>query len=118
MNSSPKRGDIVRIRFDPTEESEQAGDRPALVISPDLINYRAPIVLVAPLTTRKTENVYPFEAIIEASDGGISQRSKVMLLHLRGVDKTRIIGSYGTVSEATMVHVEAALKIATGITKV
>ena len=113
---SLKRGDVVRVRFDPTEGSEQAGERPALVLSPDLINERAPVVLVAPFTTRKTERVYAFEALVEPPDGGLTQRSKVMLLHLRGVDKTRITGRYGALSEETMRSVEEALRIVTGLT--
>ena len=104
--SSPKRGDILRIRFDPTEGSEQAGERPALVLSPYLINERAPIILVAPLTTRKMDRVYAFEAVIEPPDGGLLQRSKVMLMHVRGIDKARIIGTYGVLSEEAMGRVD------------
>ncbi len=113
---SPKRGDILRIRFDPSEGSEQAGERPVLVISPDLINERAPIILVAPLTTRKTECVYAFEALIEPPEGGLSQRSKVMLLHIRGVDRARITGVYGTLSPETLQSVDVAIRIAVGLT--
>jgi mRNA interferase MazF len=116
--SSPKRGEVLRIRFDPTEGSEQAGERPALVLSPDLINERAPIILVAPLTTRKTERVYAFEALLEPPEGGLPQRSKVMLLHVRGIDKARITGSYGILSAEAMERVEEALRIATGLTAI
>ena len=38
----PQRGDIVRVRLDPTVGAEQAGERPALVISPDVINEYSP----------------------------------------------------------------------------
>lgn len=114
-NYSVKRGDVLRIRFDPSEGSEQAGERPALVISPDIINERAPIILVAPLTTRKTERVYPFEALIEPPEGGLSQRSKVMPLHIRGVDRVRITGVYGTLSPSTMQSVDEAIRIAVGL---
>ena len=40
MASMPslKHGNIVRVRLDPVERSEQIGERPALVISPDVIN--------------------------------------------------------------------------------
>src|SRR5438132_13402 len=58
---SLKRGDIVRVRLDPVEGSEQAGERPALVISPDVINEHSPVILIAALTSQKTERVYPFE---------------------------------------------------------
>jgi mRNA interferase MazF len=114
---SPKRGDIVRVRLDPVEGSEQAGQRPALVISPDAINEHGPIILIASLTSQKTAKVYPFEAVIEPPEGGLTRRSKVMLMHLRSVDKRRLTGSYGSVSEETMKRVETALKVATGLTK-
>jgi mRNA interferase MazF len=64
LNISPKRGEILRVRFDPIEGSEQAGERPALVLSSNLINEHAPVILVAPLTTRKTDRVYAFEALV------------------------------------------------------
>ena len=110
-----RRGDVVRVRFDPTEGAEQAGERPALVISPDLINERSPVILVASLTSRKTERVYSFEVLIEPPEGGLSLRSKALLLQLRSIDKTRITGQYGSVSADTMRRVDDALKIAVGL---
>lgn len=113
----PKRGEVVRVRLDPAVGSEQAGERPALVISPDLINQHSPVVLLAALTSQKTERVYPFEVLIEPPEGGLKLRSKVLLMQLRSVDKGRLSGRYGEVSEATMQRVEDALKIATGLVK-
>ena len=110
----PRRGDIVRVRLDPTVGSEQAGERPALVISPDLINEYSPVILIASITSQKTDRVYPFEAVIEPPDGGLTLRSKVLMMHLRSVDKLRLAGCYGRISETTMQRVENALKVATG----
>lgn len=115
---SPKRGDIVRVRLDPVEGSEQAGERPALVLSPDVINEHCPVVLIASITGQKTERVYPFEVLIDPPEGGLTRRSKVLLMHLRSVDKRRLTGHYGMVSNGTMRRVEDALKIATGLTKI
>lgn len=56
---SPRRGDVVRVRLDPIEGSEQGGERPALVLSPDLINEHSPVVLIAAITSQKTDRVYP-----------------------------------------------------------
>ena len=117
MADSPRRGDIVRVRLDPVEGSEQGGDRPGLVISPDLINQHSPVILVAAITSKKTEKVYPFEALIEASPDGLPQRSKVLLMQLRSLDKRRIAGHYGRVEPATLERVDAALRIATGLTR-
>jgi mRNA interferase MazF len=74
------------------------------------------VVLVAAITSRKTERVFAFEALIEPTDGGLPLRSKVMLMHTRSIDKQRIVGSYGSVSAETMRRVEDALRIATGLT--
>ena len=111
-----RRGDIVRVRFDPVEGSEQGGERPALILSPDLINERSPVVLIVPLTSKKTERVYPFETLIEAGEGGLTQRSKALLLHVRGMDRWRIVGVYGRIEGETMRRVEEALHIAAGLT--
>lgn len=108
----------MRVRLDPVVGSEQAGDRPALVISPDFINEKSPIVLIAAITSQKTQRVYPFEVVVEPPEGGLRLRSKVMLMHVRSVDKRRLIGRYAAVGAETMTRVEAALKIATGLTPV
>jgi mRNA interferase MazF len=105
------------VRLDPVEGSEQAGERPALVMSPDVINQNSPVILIASLTSRKTERVYPFEALIEPPEGGLTHRSKVLLMHLRSVDKRRLTGFYGSISGETMQRVEEALKVATGLTR-
>ena len=117
MALTPDRGEVVRVRLDPVVGSEQAGERPALVISPDLINERSPVILIAAITSQKTERIYPFEALLDPPDGGLAVRSKVMLMHMRSVDKERLIGRYGKVSEKTMQRVEDALKIAAGLTR-
>ena len=117
METTPRRGQIVRCGLDPVTGSEQAGERPVLVLSPDYINERSPVVLVAALTTRKTERVYPFEALIEPPDGGISVRSKVSLMQLRSVDKSRITYTYGMVSQGAMREVDAALEVAVGLVR-
>ena len=106
----PKRGDIVRVRLDPVEGS-------ALVLSPDFINERSPVILIASITSQKTERVYPFETLLEPPEGGLRYRSKVLLMHVRSIDKRRLAGHYGTVTAETMLRVEAALKVATGLTR-
>jgi mRNA interferase MazF len=111
----PSRGDVVRVRLDPVEGSEQAGERPALVLSPDVINEHCPVILIASLTSQKTAKVYPYEVLIEPPEGGLRLPSKVLLMHLRSIDKRRLTGRYGTISAVTLRRVEEALKIATGL---
>src|SRR5262249_13804265 len=114
---SPSRGDVVRVRLDPTEGSEQSGERPALVVSPDVINQHCPVILIASITSQKADKIYPYEVLIEPPEGGLTRRSKVLLMHLRSVEKRRLIGRCGAVSDATMSRVEEALRVATGLTE-
>ncbi len=48
----PKKGDVVWIDFNPQSGREQAGRRPALVISSTMYNRRVRLALVCPITTK------------------------------------------------------------------
>lgn len=56
---APERGDVVWLEFNPQAGSEQAGRRPALVVSPRAYNRKVGLALVCPITSRIKG--YPFE---------------------------------------------------------
>jgi mRNA interferase MazF len=58
----PERGDIVWINFTPQAGQEQAGKRPALVISPSIYNKKVRLAVFSPITSQIKG--YPFEVII------------------------------------------------------
>ncbi len=58
----PDRGDLVWLEFDPQTGHEQAGRRPAFVVSPRLYNQRAGLAVVCPITTKAKG--YPFEIVV------------------------------------------------------
>jgi mRNA interferase MazF len=58
----PERGDIVWLDFDPRTGHEQAGRRPALVVSPRSYNQKVGLALYCPITSRVKG--YPFEVIL------------------------------------------------------
>ena len=58
----PDRGDLVWIDFDPQAGHEQAGRRPAVVLSPAHYNGRAGLAVICPVTSRIKG--YPFEVAI------------------------------------------------------
>ena len=60
----PEAGDLVWLTFDPQAGHEQAGRRPALVLSPSSYNARASLVLVCPVTNQVKG--YPFEVALPA----------------------------------------------------
>ena len=61
----PETGDFVWLTFDPQAGREQAGRRPALVLSPRIYNARSGLVLVCPITNQAMG--YPFEVAVPAS---------------------------------------------------
>ena len=58
----PEAGDIVWLHFDPQAGHEQAGHRPALVLSPSRYNGKTSLMLCCPITTQVKG--YPFEVLI------------------------------------------------------
>ena len=58
----PARGDFVWLQFSPQAGHEQAGHRPAFVISPEAYNRKTGLALVCPLTTQVKG--YPFEVVV------------------------------------------------------
>ncbi len=58
----PERGDLVWLEFNPRAGHEQAGHRPALVISPRSYNRRVGLALFCPVTSRIKG--YPFEVVL------------------------------------------------------
>ena len=63
----PDCGDIVWLAFDPQAGLEQAGHRPALVISPARYNGKTSLMVCCPLTTKIKG--HPFEVLTDV--GGV-----------------------------------------------
>ncbi|MFN2240525.1 MAG: endoribonuclease MazF [Thermoanaerobaculia bacterium] len=58
----PERGDLVWLSFDPQAGREQAGRRPAVVLSPRVYNAKTNLAICCPVTSRVKG--YPFEVAI------------------------------------------------------
>ena len=61
----PDRGHIVWLAFSPQAGHEQAGHRPALVLSPQSYNEKTGMALFCPVTSKVKG--YPFEAALPSS---------------------------------------------------
>jgi mRNA interferase MazF len=58
----PERGEVVWITLNPQEGHEQAGRRPAVVLSPQAYNRKVGLALFCPVTNQVKG--YPFEVVI------------------------------------------------------
>jgi mRNA interferase MazF len=78
---APDRGDVVWLNFTPQAGHEQAGHRPAVVLSPRGYNGRAGLAVVVPVTTRPKGR--PFEVPLPP---GLPVRGVVLADQVRSVD--------------------------------
>ncbi len=62
MKYAPERGDAVWLDFNPQSGHEQAGRRPAIVVSPSSYNRKVGLALFCPITNQAKG--YPFEVAI------------------------------------------------------
>ena len=63
----PERGDVVWLNFNPQSGHEQAGRRPAVVLSPQAYNKKVGLAIFCPITTH--QKGYPFEVVIPGGAG-------------------------------------------------
>ena len=101
----PDAGDLIWLTFYPQAGHEQAGRRPALVLSPKPYNQKSGLALVCPVTNQIKG--YPFEVAIPP---GCGIAGVVLADHLKSLDwKIRRAGKIGRVPQATLDEVLARL---------
>ena len=101
----PDAGDFVWLTFDPQAGREQAGRRPALVLSPKAYNVRSGLALACPITNQAKG--YPFEVMVPAGNGATGV---ILADHLKSVDwKARQAERLGRCSNEVMEEVRAKL---------
>ncbi|HET9767731.1 MAG TPA: endoribonuclease MazF [Thermoanaerobaculia bacterium] len=94
----PERGEVVWLTFTPQAGHEQAGRRPALVLSPAAYNGRVGLALLCPIT--RQAKGYPFEVALPSSlrIEGVILADQVKSLDWRVRDAERV----GRVPAATL----------------
>ena len=109
------RGEIYLVNFDPTIGSEIKKTRPALIIQNDVSNQHSPITIVAAITSKYDEKLYPTEVLIAKNEGGLTQDSVVLLNQIRSIDKQRLVKRIGKIEDTTLKKIDSAIKISLGL---
>ena len=99
----PEAGDIVWLRFDRQAGHEQAGHRPAVVLSPASYNGRAGMIVCCPTTTRIRG--YPFEVALSGKPPSVVLADQVKSQDWRA----RKAAGKGRVSPAELGEIHAKL---------
>jgi mRNA interferase MazF len=106
--SVPDAGDIVSISFDPQTGHEQAGHRPAVVLSPAAYNAKTSLMVCCPMTTQIKN--YPFEVVIAGPSP-----SAVLADQVKSLDwRKRRAERKGIISVAELVEVRAKIRALIG----
>lgn len=104
----PDAGEIVWLNFDPQSGREQAGHRPALVLSPAAYNVKTSLMVCCPMTTQIKN--YPFEVRIAGPASGV-----VLADQIKSVDwRKRRAKRKGAVSAAELAEVRAKIRALIG----
>jgi mRNA interferase MazF len=77
----PDCGDLVWFDFDPQAGREQAGRRPALVLSARFFNLRTSLAYVCPITSKI--KMFPFEVLLPP---GLPVHGAILCEHMRSMD--------------------------------
>ena len=112
----PKQGDIYLVALDPTIGAEMSKTRPGVVVSNDYANKGSKRVSIVPVTSSKTERIFPFEVLLRATlETGLNVDSKAACDQVRSIDKCRLIKNIGSVSEDSLEKIKTALGIHFGL---
>lgn len=104
--AAPRRGDLVWIDFTPHTGHEQAGRRPALVLSPREYHRKTAFIIACPITS--SVKGYPFEVVLP---DGLPITGAVLSDQVKSLDRhARKIEVAGQVPESVMDEVRAKLK--------
>ena len=98
-----KQGEIWNVTLDPVKGSEQAGYRPVVVVSGNLLNQHLPIVIVVPLTT-SIKRYKGNPVLTPSSKNGLTSESEMLVFHIRSISKERLISKLGEVDGEEVVQ--------------
>lgn len=97
----PNRGDVVWITLNPQAGHEQAGRRPAVVLSPAAYNSKVGLALLCPITNQIKG--YPFEVLIPT---GLDVTGAILADQVKSLDwRVRRVELICTLPEAIIVEV-------------
>jgi len=93
-----RQGEIWRANLNPTKGSEQAGFRPVVIVSGNLMNQYLNVVIVMPLTT-KIKNWKGDVVLNPTGTNGLAAKSEVLTMHIRSVAKDRLVAKIGRIND-------------------
>lgn len=92
-----RQGEIWRANLNPTKGSEQAGFRPVVIVSGNLLNENLGTVIIIPLTS-KVKKYKGNPVLTPDKVNGLKKESEMLVFHIRSVAKDRLVEKTGNIS--------------------
>ncbi len=100
--------EIWQVYFDPIVGSEQAGNRPAVVISGNTMNEYFNVIIVCPITS-KIKN-YQGHPILQPNEtNGLKKESEIMVFHIRSLSNVRFKKKIGLINDVEFQNIKTTL---------
>lgn len=100
-----KQAELWYADLNPVKGSEQAGYRPVVVLSGNLMNTHLNTVICCPLTT-KIKNYHGNVILQPDSSNGLSAISEILTAHIRSISKERLVKKIGRISEEQLQQIK------------
>lgn len=116
MYIEAKKGTIVWVDFGDNPVGEQAGVRPAVVVSVNIINQKSSTLTVCPLTSRPKRLDLPEHIEVNYTTQKNTKRYSVILCEqIKTISKKRVISYGGYIESADIVRVNKGIRQLLGL---
>jgi mRNA interferase MazF len=105
------RGDVFRLEPEDPREPVPGYSHPHVVVQDDVFNHsRITTVVVCALTSNLHRAGEPGNVLLEAGEGNLPRQSVVVVSQISSVEKSRLGGRIGTLSDARVDQILAGLR--------
>lgn len=109
----PDAGDLVWLNFDPQAGHEQAGFRPAVILSSKYFNLRSSVAFACPISSKVKG--YQFQVVLPL---GLPVHGAVLCEHMRSLDwRVRNVAFLGRMPDDVLLQVRGVVRTIAGIPK-
>ncbi|NEN25736.1 type II toxin-antitoxin system PemK/MazF family toxin [Cryomorpha ignava] len=103
-----RQGEIWMANLNPIRGSEQYGMRPVVIISGNLLNTHAAVIIACPLTS-KIKNYHGNVILKPKKTNGLKAKSEILTFHIRSISKERLIERMGKITDKEFDQVKECL---------
>jgi mRNA interferase MazF len=107
--SSPRRGEVYWLDFDPSTGHEMSGLHPCVIVQNDLGNRHSALTIVVAVTSNLRAATLPVAVLVRAGQAGLTKDSVVHCGHLYAVDKGRLGAKIGELTGVLLLEMDKAL---------